>query len=125
MNLLIKTLYLFIILLAGKVLVPKYVKGTMEQNVAFLGLLYLANVVYRVSVNYYFSKKTSLSDVVMESTYRTILIVVGIVIVNYLISNPQILKNYGIDVPETNIYTSTAVSLVPFLLTKSLLSPDI
>lgn len=125
MNLLIKTLYLFLILLIGKVLIPQQVQGTMNQNLAFIALLYVSNVIYRISVNYYFGKKTSLYNVAMESTYRTLLVVVGIVGVNYLISNPNILKKYGIDVPSTNIYTSTAVSLVPFLLTKALLSPDI
>ena len=125
MNLLIKTIYLFLVLLAGKILVPKYIQGTMNQNGAFIVILYLANIIYRISVNYYFQKSGSIKDLALEAFYRTILVIVGIVLVNYLISNPEILGKYGIDVPSTNLYTSTAVSLVPFVLSKALLSPDI
>jgi hypothetical protein len=125
MNLLVKTIYLFLLLLAGKMYVPKYIEGTIPQNLAFIVILFLGNIIYRISVNYYFKKSGSIKDLMVEAFYRTILVIVGIVAVNYLISKPEILGKYGIEVPSTNLYTSTAVSLVPFVLSKALLSPDI
>ena len=125
MNLLIKILYLFLVIIAGKIMIPIYVEGTMNQNLTMIGLLYLSNIIYRLGVNYYFNKTDTIYNVAMEGIYRTVLVIVGIVLVNYLIFNPAVLESYGIEVPSTNIYTSTAISLVPFLMTKSLLSPDV
>lgn len=125
MNLLIKMLYLFFVIVLGKISIPKYINGTMNQNLSMVALLYISNVIYRITINYYYNKTDTFYNVTMEGIYRTIMVIVGIVAVNYLISNPEILNNYGIEVPSTNIYTSTAISLIPFIVTKALLSPDI
>lgn len=125
MNLFLKTIYLFFILLAGKIFVPKYIDGTINQNIAFVFILYFSNIIYRISVNYYFKKSGNLKDLAIEAFYRSVLVIVGIVSINYLISNPQILGKYGINIPDTNLYTSSAVSLIPFVLSKALFSPDI
>lgn len=125
MNLLIKIIYLFIIIIAGKLFIPKYIDGTMNQNILMVALLYLSNIIYRFYLNYYFKKKDTIYNIAKEGFYRTILIIVGIVVVNYLISNPKTLESLGFEVPSTNLYTSTAISLVPFLLTKALLSSDV
>ena len=125
MNLLIKLLYLFLVIIMGKTMIPEFVQGTTNQNLAMIALLYFSNIIYRISVNYYFDKTDTIYNVAMEGIYRSVLVIVGIVLVNYLISNPEVLEAYGIEVPKTDIYTSTAISLIPFLMTKSLLSPDI
>jgi hypothetical protein len=60
-----------------------------------------------------------------EALTRTLFVIVGMIITNYLMENPTILSNYGINLPPSNIYIDTALSLVPLLLGKALLSPDI
>ena len=125
MNLLIKILYLFCVIISSKIIIPKYINGNMNQQMAMLSILYLSNILYRLAVNYYYKKTTSIYNIAMEGIFRTIMIIVGIVLVNYLISNPQILNKYGIEIPDTNMYTSTAISLLPFLIMKSLFAPDI
>lgn len=125
MNLLIKIIYLFVVIVASKNLIPRFVQGTFKQNATMVAILFLANFFYRVSVNFYFQKKDSITNIALEGFYRTLLVIVGIVIVNYLISNPQVLGKYGIDVPKTNVYSNTLFSLMPFLFTKALLAPDI
>ncbi|ADO67399.1 hypothetical protein crov365 [Cafeteria roenbergensis virus] len=125
MNLLIKILYLFLIIVSGKTIIPLYIENTIYQNLTMILLLYLSNIFYRIGVNYYFNKTDTIYNITVEGVYRSVLVIVGIVMVNYFISNPEILNQYNIEVPSTNIYTSSAVSLIPFLMTKSLLSPDV
>jgi len=125
MNLLIKIIYLFLVLLFGNMYIPKNFDGVAQQGMALSGLLYLAHVIYRVIVNRYFKVDESMYDIIIDGIYNTILVIVGIVVINYLITNPEILKQYGIDIPRTNRYATTFLSLMPFLATKALLSPDI
>lgn len=125
MNLLIKMIYLFTVLMAGKIYIPIKVEGVMNQNLAMIALLYVSNVVYRIIVNRIFKKKFNIKNTAKEALNRTILIIVGIVAVNYLISNPEILGTYGIQIPYTDMKTSTALSLAPILLSNALLAHDI
>lgn len=125
MNLLVKLVYLFLVLTAGKIYVPKYFDTTITQNISMVGLLYLANLIYRYSVNYYYKKNNKIYNLALDSVYQTTLVILSIVVINYLLSNPTMLSNYGINLPKTDSYTNSALSLVPFFLIKSLLLPDV
>lgn len=125
MNLLVKLVYLFLVLTVGKIYVPKYFDTTITQNISMVGLLYLANVIYRYSVNYYYKKNTKIYNLALDSVYQTTLVILSIVVINYLLSNPTMLSKYGINLPKTDSYTNSALSLVPFFLIKSLLLPDV
>lgn len=125
MNLLIKMIYLFAVLLAGKIYIPQKITGVMNQNIAMILLLYVSNIIYRIILNIIHKKKSTIKNLTKEALNKTILLIVGIVSINYLISNPEILGRYGIQIPYTDMKLATALSLTPIFLSNALLSKDI
>lgn len=125
MNLLIKTIYLFIVIVLSKNILPNFVPNELERTGALCGIVFIANIIYRLFINHYYKRSDPLKTTVMEALTRTIFVIVGIVLTNYLVNNPEILEKYGIVIPEGDINVQTGITLLPFLVIKSLLSPDV
>jgi hypothetical protein len=125
MNLLIKLIYLFSIIIASRNIIPNYVLDENLQRITLVASIYISCIIYRIFINYYYKHSDSVKTIMTEALTRTLFVVVGMIVTNYLMENPTILSNYGINLPSSNIYTDTALSLLPLLLGKALLSPDI
>ena len=125
MNLLIKLIYLFSVIIASRNIIPNYVLDENLQRIALVASIYISCIIYRIFINHYYKHSDSVKTIMTEALTRTLFVIVGMIATNYLMENPTILSNYGINLPPSNIYTDTALSLVPLLLGKALLSPDI
>ena len=125
MNLLVKFIYMFLILVGIKMYLPSVVSDNTYQQIAMIAIILFANLIYRYFVNYYYQKKNNYSSMFKEGMSRTAMIVGGIYLINYLFANPETIQRYNINIPNKNIYSTSFLSLVPYALTKSLLSPDL
>ena len=125
MNLFIKLIYLFSIIIVSRNIIPNYVLDENLQKIALVASIYISCIIYRIFINHYYKHSDSIKTIMTEALTRSLFVVVGMIVTNYLMENPTILSNYGINLPSSNIYTDTALSLVPLLLGKALLSPDI
>lgn len=121
MNLIINIIYLLVVLIYGKKFARTYSDNLIYNNLILIGLLSVANIAYRVIVNLYFKKSTIILNVVTESMIRTLLVLSGIILLNYLVSNPQVLKNFGITFDFSTISGDLSIalaSLIPYFLVK-------
>jgi len=121
MNLIINIIFLLVVLIYGKKFARTFSDNVIYNNLILIGIISLANIAYRIIVNLYFKKPAIIIDIVTESMIRTLLILGGIITLNYLISNPSLLKRFNINIDFTPIsgdFPVALASLIPYFLVK-------
>lgn len=121
MNLIINIVYLVIFLVYAKKYSVNYSDSLIMNNLVLIGLILVANIIYRIIVNIYLKKSAVIKDVLIQSIKRTLIIIAGIILLNYTAINPQILAKYNIPININNIdnqYVIALLSLIPYFLYK-------
>jgi riboflavin transporter FmnP len=121
MNLIINLIFLLIVLVYGKKFANSYSTNLIYNNLVLIAILILANSFYRIAVNLYLKKEHSVTNIITESLTRSLVIIGGIILLNYLFANPTLLNNFGITFDIKNIqgdFSIALVSLIPYFLYK-------
>jgi len=121
MNLIINIIFLLIVLIYGKKFARTFSDNIIYNNLILIGIISIANIAYRVIINLYFKKPAVIKDIITYSMIRSLLVLSGIIIFNYIVTNPNTLKKLGITFDFSTISGDlpvALVSLIPYFLVK-------
>lgn len=129
MNLIINLITLLAVLVYGKRFTDNFSDNKIISNLILVGIIIIANIVYRIITNLIHSKGLVVRDVINESLVRSIIVISGIIAVNFITSNPSLTSSLNFDITRFDTeYGRHILSLVPYLVLRLpmiLFAPDI
>ena len=121
MNLIINLIFLLVVLVYGKKYANSFSSNLIYNNLILIAIIIFGNALYRVSVNLYLKQEHSVTNILTESLTRSLVIIGGIILLNYLFANPTLLSSFGITFDINSIkgdFSIALVSLIPYFLYK-------
>lgn len=119
MNLIINILFLLGVLIYGKKYANNFSNNVIYNNLLLIFIILSANFIYRIVVNIYLKKQHNIKDVINEAVTRSLIIIVSIIALNYLFTNPLLLSKLNINLDLQILkseFPNAVATLIPYFL---------